>query len=107
MQVYAKIPSALIFNHPLDGSQGPQTYKILCAHTFEPGVDALIVPKLMIKLNFVCPDFVVYDSPVFPLPIALNRADTQFDMHAAQIAHIIKRCRGITTPCMQVPITEP
>ena len=107
MQVYAKIPSALIFNHPLDGSLGPQTYKILCAHTFEPGVDALIVPKLMIKLNFVCPDFVVYDSPVFPLPIALNRADTQFDMHAAQIAHIIERCSGMDTPCTPVPITQP
>jgi hypothetical protein len=107
MQVYTQIPSALIFNHPLDGSLGRSSYSMLCAHAFAPGVDVLVVPKLMVTLNLVCPDFVVYDSPVLPLPIAINRVDAQFDMHATQITRIIQRCSDLTARCISVPTPHP
>jgi hypothetical protein len=107
MQVYAQIPTALIFNSPFDSLFGGQTQKILCAHTFPQGIDVLIMAKQIIPERLTCPNFVVYDSPVLPLPIAINREDTKFDIYATQIADIISQCSGVTAPCTQVQRTQP
>jgi hypothetical protein len=102
MQVYTHIPTALIFNSPFDLFEG-RTQEVLCAHTFPQGIDVLIMSKLIIKANLTCPNFVVYDSPAFPLPIAMNRGD----IHALQIVDIIKRCNNGKFPCTSLPHTKP
>ena len=107
MQVYAQIPTALIFNSPFDSLFGGQTQKILCAHTFPQGIDVLIMAKQIIPERLTRPNLVVYDSPVLPLPIAINREATKFDIYATQIADIISQCSSVTAPCTQVQRTQP
>ena len=107
MQVYAQIPTALIFNSPFDGLFGGQTQTVLCDNAFPAGVDVLIMPKLMLTEKLTCANFAVYDSPVFALPIAINRDDVQFTRHVTHIARIIEQCQGVATPCTTVPTPQP